>query len=154
MTNRRLIKFHFFDNPGIGGSLIKWRLGSTVSHVGMEFEDDEFWHSTFTTGVISDRNYLKSHASVDSVEVWVTNEGYEKALKYIRSNQNKKYDFTAILGFFVGRKVQNDDAFFCSEIGRGVFEEATGHRLKWPKLCAPHELRIMAEMYMLLSAKD
>jgi hypothetical protein len=49
---KKCLRFHFFNSPGIGPWLIKARLGSRISHVGIEFEDKRYFHATFWHGMV------------------------------------------------------------------------------------------------------
>lgn len=141
------IRFHFFNNPGIGGWIIRKRLGSTISHVGMEFDNGEFYHSTFKQGMVRQDDYCQHHTPVSTTEITVPDANAETALVLCRALVGTHYDYKAIIGFTLGQRYEDAQGLFCSEIGRQVAEAATGIYIHWPKLCAPHELRIMLDTY-------
>lgn len=144
---KRCIKFHFFDNRGFGSWCVKTRLGSTISHCGMEFENGRFYHSSFLTGTVSSTLTEQPHPPVTTTELWVDEEAYKRAEVFCKAQVGSHYDYKALLGFVFTTKYQHKTAWFCSEYGRLCFERATGLEIYWPKLCAPHELRIMVDTY-------
>ena len=145
--SKKCLRFHFFNSPGIGPWLIKARLGSRISHVGIEFEDKRYFHATFWHGMVEQPLSEIPYPPESTVEVYVTEEQYNAALKLCVKHVGAMYDYLAIIGFTLGRSLQNQKSLFCSEIGRQVFEVATDIKLRWNKLCAPHELKIMIDAY-------
>lgn len=140
------IKFHFFDNHTIGGALIKARLGTTISHVGVEF-GKRFFHASFIPGMTEQSLQDQPTAPLHTKEITVPAESAAAVVLWIESQLGKRYDFTALLGFIFARKFQKEDAFFCSEVGRIIFEKATGVDCGMVKLMAPHELMLAIDVY-------
>lgn len=148
MDNKHCIRFHFFDNRSIASWVVKKRLGSTISHVGMEFEDGRFYHSSFTTGTTVASLKEQPQPPATFSELWVEEEHYNAALAFCKKQAGSRYDYRSLLGFLFTTKFQHKTGWFCSEYGRECFERAAGIRIYWPKLCAPHELRIMVDTYI------
>jgi hypothetical protein len=149
----RKIRFLFFDNPGIGSLAIKVRLGTTLTHCGIDFGKDGFYHSSGFTGMCRDDHYTKHHVIKGVSEIYVPEDKYQAALTLCRSKVGQRYDFKALLGFVIVKKFEDADALFCSEIGRLVMETATSIELHWSKLCAPHELKLMVDTYAAMQKR-
>lgn len=143
----RTLRFHFFRNPGIGTELICARLGTAFSHIATEFEDGAVYHSTFLHGNVKTTMVEMQHKPLYSTEIVVPDAWYKEAQEYGESIVGKKYDYRAIVGFVIGRKWENHDALFCSELGCILFETAT--RVCVPKftLTSPETLQVMVDVY-------
>lgn len=139
------IKFHFFENTSIVSLLIKIRLGSIFSHCGMEFDDGTFYHSTMIGGVQTAT--LEGMHIGHTVELEVSEEEHEACLAYAKSKLGISYDWKSLIGFFVGKKWQEDNGLFCSEYGRGGFEALSGVRLDYYNLVTPGQLRLLVDTY-------
>ncbi|CAH0447959.1 enoyl-CoA hydratase/carnithine racemase-like protein [Vibrio phage vB_VpaM_sm033] len=133
------IIFHYFS----GSPLIKIRFGTPVTHVGVEFDDGMYFESdTFKGNIKMARRELK-RKPVYSVTIEVENDKYYKARLAANNIYGRRYDYKALVGFILGIKMQNDNDFFCSELGRQVFEAATGKKLKLARLTTPYDLYLM-----------
>lgn len=149
---KRKIKFHFFDNPGIGGWLIKYRNSSIFSHVGIEFEDGQLYQSTIMHGNTASTLAEYGCKPVYTTEILVGESGYVAAKAVAEDAVGRAYDYKGILGFLMVKKVQTDGAYFCSELGRYIFEAATGVRIPLFTLVSPGQLRMMVDTYHLTRA--
>ncbi len=143
---KRIVRFHYFNNPGIGGMLVKVRLGTTISHVGMEF-GKRFFHSAPVVGMVETSLHTLQSSPFFTQEIEVDEETYQDTIRWCEKQIGRKYDMKAILGFILARRMQNKDAFFCSEVGRHVFTRLTGIKPAMSKLMAPHELRLAIDIY-------
>ncbi|QAX96165.1 hypothetical protein [Vibrio phage vB_VmeM-Yong XC32] len=143
------ITFHFFDNRAIGSLLIKARLSEHFSHVGMEFENGAFIHSTMLHGTVMQKLSDQPTEPLASVTIDVDEEAYMEAYEWAVHQVGGKYDYKGIIGFMFAKKWNDENAFFCSELGRKVFEIATGKILKYYNLVTPGELRMLVAMHNL-----
>lgn len=137
------ITFHFFNNSSIYSKLIQFRFGTPVTHVGVAFEDGRYYESLVDKGNVRLDKPIFKEPPVLSVSILVDSDHYYKARDAANGIHGKPYDKKAVLGFMLGMKLQSDDKFFCSELGRHVFEAATGKQIKMQRLCSPYDLYLM-----------
>lgn len=143
---KRKIKFHFYDYNQFGALLIKARLATKFAHTAIEFENGFIYHSLIWKGNIKVPKGSLSPAAV-TVPVEVDHQKYEAALEFAESIVGQDYDVKALLGFILGKKIQDANARFCSEYGREIFEVATGIRLKYYNLVSPGQLLLIVDTY-------
>lgn len=137
------IIFHYFS----GSPLIKIRFGVPVTHVGVEFEDGMYFESDTLKGNIKMHRRDMKRKPVHSVTIEVENDKYYKARVVANNVYGRRYDYLALVGFFLGIKMQNDQDFFCSELGRQVFETATGKKIGLDRLTTPYDLYLMTAIH-------
>ncbi|QNI21278.1 hypothetical protein [Vibrio phage vB_pir03] len=138
------ITFHYFATS----KLISMRFGTPVAHVGVEFEDGTFYESDMLKGNIRIHNVRLGHKPKYSVTIEVPEDKYLLARAEAERIYGSHYDYLAIVGFFFGFKLQDDKAYFCSELGRCVFEAATGVIVPQARLCTPYDLYLMTATYV------
>ncbi len=143
----KTIKFHYYSSAGIGAFLIRARLASIFNHVAIEFEDTTI-HSTLLHGCeeINPGDYAEPRYTV---EIEVTNKNYKKAFAYAKSRVGLKYDYKAIIGFIVIKKLQTDNGDFCSELGLEIFKRAVGINITMFTLTTPGQLRLITDVYQI-----
>jgi uncharacterized protein YycO len=137
------ITFHFFS----GSPLIKLRFGTPITHVGVEFDDGTFYESLMTRGNVKHRLENRKDKPKYSITIEVSDAKAILARDVANRIHGRPYDYLAIAGFILGTKTQGVESFFCSELGRLVFEEATGSRIKLERLCTPYDLYLMVSTY-------
>lgn len=148
MTRKtRALHFHFFNGKQLGALLIKARIGSIFSHCGMEFDDGAYYDATFINGVKRRALADYGHVPHTTTTLWLTEEQYQLTRNHLESKVGLRYDFLGILGFIVYKKLQNKNAYFCSELGREAFEVATNVQVPTYNLVTPGQLRLMVETY-------
>lgn len=142
---KRKILFHFYRGGNFGAWVIRARLGSAFAHVAAQFEDGIVYHSTMLEG--NHKSYPKQlEKPAHTVTLELDDASYQRAYAYAKSVVGVKYDFKAIWGFVIGRRVEDANGLFCSEHCRNIFETATGVKLKYYTLISPEAL------YGILSA--
>lgn len=145
------ITFLFYNNKDIASFFIRMRLSTVFSHVAIRFEDNGLFHSSLMKGTHRDDTYAPEPVFTSTIEV--SEAGYAEALAFVHGAVGSPYDFTAILGFIAGNKTNKDTSYFCSELGREIFERATGIKLGYYNLVTPGQLRLMTETYRLVAEK-
>ena len=146
---KKIITFHYYSEKHIASQLIKIRLSTMFSHVSIGFGEDGLYHSTMMQGTHREDAYDGQVKFTSAIEV--SEEGYAKALSFVREACGSVYDFKAILGFIIGKRLTIDNNYFCSELARIVFEKATGVELKLYTLVTPGQMRLISETYRLSS---
>ena len=139
------IVFHYYGPTNIGRFLICARMASVVSHVAIQFEETNY-QATMLKGVFKEPSSEMEKGFL-AVELSVEDDKYEAAKILCESLVGLNYDFKAIVGFFFSFKLQGEDNWFCSELGRVVFEEATGASIPMLNLMSPGQLRLTIEGY-------
>lgn len=135
---KKVIKFHFFNsNP-----LIRLRFGTPCTHVGVEFMDGLYYESDAFKGNIKMFMVDSGKTPDYTVELFVDEYHYTAARREAEKILGSKYDYLAIIGFFLGTRTQNKSGFFCSELGRCVFEKATDRVIDLKRLMTPYDLYI------------
>lgn len=112
------IKFHAYaSGPGqIFGTIIKVKSNSKINHVALEIEGEGIFQSTGLKGV--------SHMWKDDKKPVITLEcPFDKRskdglafIRFLNLQVGKGYDFKAVLLGFWGKKCENTDRWFCSEL--------------------------------------
>lgn len=142
-TNR--IRFYYYKGNKIGNWLIRARFGSEFSHVGILL-GDQFYEATFSKGV-SKVHELDARVPHLYEDIYVTEESYKAVLAFMDAQVGLKYDFEAIFGFIIGSKKQDKTKWFCSELGRKVFELGVGCELPLKNLMSPGAHRVLVMGY-------
>lgn len=135
----RKIKFHFFDANGLYGILVRMRFGTPIGHVAVEFENNDYFEASLIRGNIE----IKNDTNIDSTksfEFEVDDDTYDRAYNRILEITGAGYDVLAILGFFLGIKLENDKEYFCSEACKIVFDIITGKEPDTLRLMTPYDL--------------
>lgn len=133
------ITFHYFS----GSPLIKIRFGVPITHVGVEFNDGLYFESDTLKGNVKMQRRDLKRKPVKSITIEVENDAYFRARQRANEIYGRRYDYLALIGFFLGIKWQNDQDFFCSELGREVFEIATGKKIELARLTTPYDLYLI-----------
>lgn len=97
---------------------IKWRTSSSYNHISIDM-DGVIYEAKFLKGFI--KGYGGHKDIVKKVSLLVTGEVYYTYLEYLETSVGRSYDFTSALGFFLNKKMQNDNDLFCSEPANKLF---------------------------------
>lgn len=103
--------------------LIRWFTLSEYDHVEVIIEDKWISSSVFTDGVkIKDLHPLTDRW--DYVEVDVDGRKKSKVMKFIKEQENLKYDWCGVFcTLFIKRRRESQDRWFCSEIVTRILQE-------------------------------
>lgn len=145
---KKSIKFHYFYNESIGSWLIKARLSTVFSHVGIEFEDGMLYHSAMLKGTVKERLEEQKTTPIHTTEILVDEEHYNRAYEWAQQQLGKRYDWLGIVGFIVGNKWNDDNQYFCSEYGKFIFELATDIKHTYYNLLTPGQLRLITDTFV------
>lgn len=143
--NMRTIKFHYFSDRRLSSLIIRARLASKFQHVGIELDDGSYVDSTMAYGGVKFRPLPDNIHTTNTIIVH--KDRYDEVLEFIKSIENTRYDKKALLGFFVFRKFESENHWFCSEAGLKIYELATQIVIDQHVLISPGGLRLMTETY-------
>ena len=147
---KKTIIFNFHKSKGLVASLIRWQTRSQdVNHVSFTFEDNVTFESTLLLGARKIIN-RSQHDIIKRVEVELSGKDVENFRQYAESELNKGYDFKAIIGFLINKKLENPNALFCSEYAAKIGDYIEGFP-KTNTLISPKE--IMNQLIAFMSGK-
>lgn len=111
-----MIKLFFSDNHLPASYAIKFLTWSEYSHVGFILDDENLLDSTFMAGGVKIRKIedVKKHSSKFLVREYPRISS--DAINWAKSQLNKPYDLTAIIGIPFHRNWQDESKWFCSEL--------------------------------------
>lgn len=150
--SKKEIKFHYFSDYRVSSLLIRARLATKFQHVGIEMEGVGYIDSTLAGGGVAWRPLPDNIAHTSTI--LVDEDKFNEILEFLNDINGSGYDIRALLGFALSYRSQNEDTWFCSEVGRIVFEMATDIIVKHYVLIAPGALRLMTDMYQKIQTKQ
>jgi uncharacterized protein YycO len=111
------IKLVFSKSDSIWSKIIRFATFSKWSHVEYITPDGNFISAEIGKGVYvehEDRNPTWTKYEIVTVEC--SDLQAEQFFKWINKQVGKKYDFVGIFGLWFGRRWQDEDSWFCSEL--------------------------------------
>lgn len=114
------MKVLFAHKHTLGSWLIRAFTWSRWSHVAI-VDHDEVIESTLKRGGVRARSlmdFLSEYQHVEMVEWNVPDEA--AALRFLRAQIGKPYDWTALVGFLLRRDWAEDDSWFCNELAEAA----------------------------------
>ena len=111
------MKLAFYKgNKTIFDKITTWRTGGSHSHVELVFSTGESFSSSQWDGGVRFKKIEYDTLKWDILELF-TNQYSEKViLEWCKTQNGKNYDWRGVLGIFIGKKEDDPDKWFCSEI--------------------------------------
>jgi uncharacterized protein YycO len=116
------MKLILCTKPGISSTFLRFAMWSKWSHSaildGGTVTDTTLWQGGVKEHTTEE--FFKHYPTYEVRDIAGSEESYAKARVWMKSQINKKYDWTALLSFIVQRDWQMDDRWFCSEYSEFV----------------------------------
>lgn len=112
-----MITLQFSSQNKIGSKLIQWFTWSKYSHVDFVLPDGRL------LGARGDGVKIREPYYVDK-KLICTVDAPESVLDYALSQKGKDYDYSALFGFILNRKIEDNSKWFCSELVAWAFRQA------------------------------
>ena len=140
------IVFNFHSSNMLMAKAIKWRTSSSYSHVSINM-NGTIYESRFFKGVI--KNYgIKYNDITLKTRIKVTKKTYDNYLNFLNKQVGLGYDYKAIGGFILNKRLENDKGFFCSELANMFwYFEISGYEKCSNKLVSPHNMANRLKFY-------
>lgn len=127
MPNKK-IRLRFATEEGLTSRLIKYFSHGEWSHVDIIVPGllgyDRLVGARLKGGVLSRPMNYGKFVKTHTIEIPVTDDAYNRAIRFLLAQVGKPYDWTAIAAFAMNRTWSEDDSWFCSELAAAVLQQA------------------------------